>query len=126
MCFTLCLIINHRCFLTSTIIPDNQINVVCNCLLSGDFIFKQLRTCTTLLIPTFNFSTCIRRHTFKLPVYGPREEGTVKNKSASSEIKLQFLQNTSTVMQRPSRVTTFTLRLALQPFVWQKSRNQFV
>jgi hypothetical protein len=30
----------------------------------------------------------------------------------SSDIKLQFLQNTSTVMHRPCRFTTFTLGLA--------------
>jgi len=38
----------------------------------------------------------------------------VVNKSTASEIKLQFLQNTSTVMHRPSRLTTFTLGLALR------------
>jgi hypothetical protein len=91
---------------------DNRLNLLCKPLLSGDFIFKQLRTCTTSLIPTFNFSTGIRRHTFKLPASGPREEGTVVNKSTASDIKLQFLQHTSTVMHRPSRFTTFTLGLA--------------
>jgi hypothetical protein len=59
-----------------------------------------------------DFSTGIRRHTFKLPASGPREEGTVVNKSTASDIKLQFLQNTSTVMHRPNRFTTFTLGLA--------------
>jgi hypothetical protein len=99
--------------LTSIIMSDNRLSLLCNPLLSGDFIFKQLTTCTPSLIPTFNFSTGIRRHTFKLPAYGPRQEGTVLNKSTSSEIKLQFLQNTSTVMHRPSRFSTFTLGLAL-------------
>jgi hypothetical protein len=61
------------------------------------FIFKQLRTCTTSLIPSFDFSTGIRRHTFKLPASGPREEGTVVNKSTASDIKLQFLQNNDVV-----------------------------
>jgi hypothetical protein len=77
---------------------DNRLNLLYNPLLSGDFIFKQLATCTTSLIPTFNFGTGIRRHTFKLPAHGPRQEGTVVNKSISSEIKLQFLQNTSSVL----------------------------
>jgi hypothetical protein len=98
--------------LTSTIMSDNRLNLLCKPLLSGDFIFKQLRTCTTSLIPTFDFSTGIRRHTFKLPASGPREEGTVVNKSTASDIKLRFLQNTSIVMHRPSRFTTFTLGLA--------------
>jgi hypothetical protein len=44
-------------------------------------------TCTTSLIATFNFRTGIRSHTFKLPGYGPRQEGTVVNKSTSSVIK---------------------------------------
>ena len=76
--------------------------------------FKQLRICTTSLIPTFYLSTGIRIHTFKLTASGPQEEGTVVNKSTASNIKLQSLHNTSTVMHIPSRFTTFTLRLALR------------
>jgi hypothetical protein len=116
-------------------------------------MFKQLRTCTTSLILTFDFSTGIRRHTFKLPASGPREEGTVVNKSTAHILQLAGEENlvdvetdssynnipqpgseaaTQTFCPLVEQCTTKKLTITWAgtlTFVWQKCRNhlrQFV
>ena len=122
MCFTYVWLSIIRYLLTSTIMPDNRLNLLCKPLLSGDFIFKQLRTCTTSLIPTFDFSTGIRRHAFKLPASGPREEGTVVNKSTASDIKLVSTKYFNCYAQTQSFHHFYTWAGTLT-FMWQKCRN---